>query len=96
MSFKTQAAMADDRQLLARVGACAAREGIKPNPLGWAYEHAWQLAAIPGWDEAYAESITAGTALPGDDEDVIRDDMILAGVRDIRAAEAETLGEEPE
>lgn len=48
MHFEYQAQLAEDRSLLSRVAACAAGQGSE-SPLGWAYEHAWQLAVQPGW-----------------------------------------------
>jgi hypothetical protein len=72
MSYKTQALLAKDDQLLARVTACAATEGIPE----------------PGWDAAYAYAITAAIPNPGNDEGCITDGMILASVQAIATAEA--------
>lgn len=75
--------LTEERTLLARVGACAASLQV-PEPLGWAYQHAWQLAAQPGWVDAYASAVTGGIPDPGADEAVITDGMILAAVQQIR------------
>ena len=82
MSYATQAAMAQDRSLHARIAACAAREGIvDPHPLAWAANHQWRLAAEPGWDQAYAYAVASGVPDPGRSEGVITDGMILSAVQ---------------
>lgn len=82
------AAIAADRTLLERVGACASGEGVE-NALGWAYEHAYKFAAAPGWTEAYGEAIEAGVDDPGDE---ITDAMVLDAVRQV----VQETGGEPE
>ena len=82
MTYRTQAAMAQDPALHARIAACAAREGITdPHPLAWASDHQWRLAAEPGWDEAYAYAIASGVPDPGGSEGVVTDGMILSAVQ---------------
>ena len=85
MTYRIQAAMAQDRSLHARIAACAAREGITdPHPLAWASDHQWRLAAEPGWDDAYAYAIASGVPDPGGSEGVVTDGMILSAVQAIR------------
>lgn len=88
MSYSTQAKLARDNALLDRVTACAATQG-KADPTSWAYAHQWKLSAEPGWDDAYAYAIAAGTDNPGDDGGVITDAMILSAVQKHRALESE-------
>jgi hypothetical protein len=83
MSYKTQAKLADDLEIRARITACVATEGEK-EPQRWVTENKWLLSAQPGWDAAYAYAITAGNNHPGDDEGVITDGMILSAVQAIR------------
>lgn len=84
MSYWTQAVIAADQDLLLRATACTAREGIA-NPQGWAYAFAWELSAQPGWVEAYASAIAGSVEMPGRDESVITDGMILAAVQALSA-----------
>jgi hypothetical protein len=90
VSYKTQALLAKDNQLLDRVTACAASEGLH-EPGNWAYFHRWQLSAEPGWDAAYSYAVTANTPNPGNDEGVITDGMILTSVQAMVTAEATPL-----
>jgi hypothetical protein len=90
MSYKTQALLAKDDQLLARATACAATEGIF-EPAQWAYAHRWQLSAEPGWDAAYSYAVTANVPNPGNDEGCITDGMILTSVQAMVNAEATPL-----
>lgn len=85
MSYKTQAIMARDDDLLLRVSACAAAEG-QADPSGWVYQRQWTLSTQPGWDEAYSKAVAAKLPKPGADETVITDSMILAAVQTITAA----------
>ena len=75
--------MAKNGDLRERIAACAATEGvIDPHPTAWADAHQWQLAASPGWSEAwqYAREVGVIERL-GKDEGVIGDGMILAAVQ---------------
>ena len=84
MSYKTQALLAKDENMIARVTACAALEGIF-EPYNWTFKRTWQLSAQPGWDAAYAYAITANVDNPGNDEGVITDGMILSAVQSMLA-----------
>lgn len=83
MSYRTMATMARDNNLLDRVAACAATQHDL-DPLRWAAERAWQLAAQPGWDAAYEYALAAGNENPGGDNSVVSDGMILAAVQALR------------
>jgi hypothetical protein len=84
MSYNNIAEVAHSGALRERIAACAAVEGITyPHPTEWADHHQWQLAASPGWGDAWAYALASDTADPGADEAVITDGMILAAVQEI-------------
>ena len=80
MSYAQVADMAADKDLLARLAACAAVEG-HPTPAYWVQQNVWHLVASPGWGDAYTYAVTTGVARPGRDEAVITDAAILAAVQ---------------
>ncbi len=85
MSYNTVADIAYDTAIQRRVAACGATEAL-PNPVQWASERAWQLAAQPGWAAAWQSALAAhpeGGYLPGRDEAAITDAMILAAVQSL-------------
>lgn len=87
MSYNTQALLARDQDLLLRVAACVATQGIS-DPEQWAWKHQWEFSAQPGWDAAYAYAITANVQNLGKQDNVITDSMILAAVQTTVTAEA--------
>ena len=97
MSYKTQSRMAIDGDLRLRIGACAATQRV-PNSLQWAADNQWLLAAEPGWDDAYSYALLVNENdpmyLPGADENVITDPMILAAVQK-RLSESPVESEKP-
>lgn len=70
-----------DVDLQTRVAACAAVEGITDDPPQWSYDHRWQMAAQPGWADAYASALAGGVPDPGRDPAVITDPQILSAVQ---------------
>lgn len=94
MSYLTQSRLAADQTLLIRVTACAVMEGIE-SPQAWAFEHAWDLSAQPGWVAAYGSAKLAHEAdpetvpLPGENEAAITDQMILSAVQALNTSPAE-------
>lgn len=80
MSYKTQAMLAQDYNLQRRITACAATQNVA-NPVEWTASKMWKLSAEPGWAIKYANALAAGNVNPGDDEDVISDQMILSSVQ---------------
>lgn len=75
--------MATDSDLRQRIAACAAKEGLtEPHPTQWADKHQWQLAATPGWEEAwqYAREVGEVERL-GLSDVVVNDTMILSAVQ---------------
>jgi len=91
MAYNTIVAIAGSTSLTERVAAAAAQEGIE-DPVAWAQRHVWQLAAEPGWAEAWQYALDAYTLNVNPDtgqrNDVINDAMILAAVQAITAEEA--------
>lgn len=81
MTYLNIATMGADSDLTSRIQACAAQEGVKPDPFQWTTEHQLVLAAAPGWDQAWASAQAGGNAAPGRDAAVITDAMILAAVQ---------------
>lgn len=94
MSYYTQSLLAQDETVMLRAAACAAGEQI-PDPLTWAYAHAWELSAQPGWGAAYASARVLHDTdpdkhpPPGANEAAITDGHILSAVQAIQKAEAE-------
>jgi acid phosphatase family membrane protein YuiD len=87
VSYKAQAILANNDQLLMRVAACASTQNI-PGPYAWSVDHQWQLSAQPGWASAYATAVANNVTQPGNNEGVITDAMILSAVQAIIAEEA--------
>lgn len=91
--------LSGDSEFLGRVAASYATEtplgdGVDP-PL-WATQHAWDVAAAPGFGDAYASALASGNEHPGSDASVITDGMILSAVQAIMAAELPEVPQEPE
>jgi len=90
MAFYDVALLRLDTDFLNRVAACYATEtplGEGVDPTLWATEHAWDMAAQPGFGDAYASALANSVPNPGRDPSVIGDAQILAAVQQIRAAE---------
>ena len=80
MSYWDISQMSADLDLTSRVAACAAQEGI-PDPRQWAADRMLNIAAAPGWGEAWASAIAGGDQYPGRNPAVITDPMILSEVQ---------------
>jgi hypothetical protein len=82
MSYWDVALMAEDEDLRKREAAAYAQE---PNPaydpIEWATQKGFLLAASPGWDAAWASALAGGNPAPGRDAGVITDGMILSAVQ---------------
>lgn len=93
MSYATVFEIRQDAWIRNRVSACVAVEGLPGRPEEWMTENAWELAAQPGWADAweYARTIHAEDPeyLPGKDELVITDAMILSAVQLIHSESTE-------
>lgn len=76
MAYATIAAIQRDGSIRERVAACVVVEGVTSSPEQWAADHAWELAAQPGWADAWGDAEGAAA---------ITDEMILAAVRALSA-----------
>lgn len=85
MAYIDVSDMVNNGDLVARETACAAVEG-QADPVGWVGARVWQLAAQPGWSDAWASATASGNPAPGRDPAVISDAMILSGVQAVAAA----------
>jgi hypothetical protein len=83
MSYYTGWQLANDQHFLNRVGFCAEIEGLG---FEWGIEHRMQVAAAPGFAEAYESAIVAEVPNPGLDPAVISDPQILSAVQAVAAA----------
>lgn len=81
MSYLTQSTIAADQHIHERVAQCAAQEDAPGDPDTWAFDHRRDLAAAPGWSEAWESAVAGGVEDPGADEAVITDAMILSQVQ---------------
>jgi hypothetical protein len=81
MSYNTIAQSANDYDLLRRVAASAAQEGVEGDAIQWANEHIWQVVTASDIEAAYASALIALNPAPGKDESVVTDGMILAAVQ---------------
>ena len=97
MSYSAVAKMAEDVDLINRVAACAAVEGVA-KPVGWVSPLSWEFAAQPGWAVGYQAAQSVDAERPGlVDAGGITDAMILAAVQKLLAeqeAAAEIEGSE--
>ena len=83
MSYTSIVEMAGSQSLLTRIVAAAADQG-QSDPLQWAQAHIWQLAATPGWDDAWDKAKAKQTDEHNPDTGrrpgVITDQMIQSAV----------------
>lgn len=87
MAYSDVALLAADYDFQLRVSACIAVETADqsdaPSAPMWAADHAWQMAAQPGFGDAYASALASGVERPGNDPAVISDPQILSAVQAI-------------
>ena len=87
MAYYDVALLRQDAQFRQRVSACYATE--RPDseyPDSWAASHAWDMAAQPGFGDAYASALAAEVPNPGADPSVISDAQILSAVQPMLGA----------
>lgn len=82
MGYYEQSLLSQDADFAARCTACAASEGAD-DPAAWQWEHRYDIAAAPGFADAYSSAIAGGVEFPGRDPAVISDEQILAAVQAI-------------
>ena len=88
MAYSSISLLAQDYDFINRVASCAANEVSKTyQPLQWASEHIWWVAASPGFGEAYQYALDTDPPVerPGWDPSVITDGQILAAVQGLVA-----------
>lgn len=73
-----------DRDFYDRCTAAVALEGETINPTAWVSQYQWELAATPGFGEAYAYALATGNERPGWDATVITDAQILSRIQQLR------------
>jgi hypothetical protein len=87
MAYSDVAALAVDQDFSLRTQACYATEpgsdSTGDGPATWQAEHAWSMAAAPGFGDAYASAVESGIPRPGNDPAVISDAQILGAVQAI-------------
>lgn len=90
MAYADVAALAADAHFAQRTMACYATEtlgdGEAINPPGWQAEHTWDMAAQPGFGDAYASAVAGSVPDPGNDPSVISDTQILGAVQSLLPA----------
>lgn len=87
MAYSDIALLAQDYDFQLRVAACYTTETLgdpgSGSAPGWAADHGWDMAAQPGFGDAYASALASGVERPGNDPSVITDPQILGGVQAI-------------
>jgi len=64
----------------------AGSELDEADPEAWAFRHRYDMAAAPGWADAWASAQANGNPTPGADAGVITDAMILSQAQAVIAA----------
>ena len=85
MGYYEQSLLSKDGFFRERIAACVSSEPteIGMHPTTWADQHQWQIAAAPGFADAYSYALETGVEDPGKDPAVIADEQLLAAVQDI-------------
>lgn len=83
MTLYTQALMTRDQDVIMRSTAAAARLKI-PDPSYWVQGNMWELTSLPGWEEAYDNALRVTPVKPGANETALTDELILAGVLELK------------
>jgi len=85
MTYRSIVEMASSQSLIARIAAAAAEQGVQGNPLTWAQENIWKIAASPGWADSWGYAVDTATVNVNPDtggrSDVITDGNILSVVQ---------------
>jgi hypothetical protein len=83
MGYTEIAVLHSDPEFLQRVAACYSTQTGTDDPDTWATRHAWDMAAQPGFGDAYASAVAGGIEHPGANPSVISDAQILSAVQSI-------------
>jgi hypothetical protein len=92
--------MQSSSSLMGRCSAAAASEVSAGSAEGdtrylasWMSARSWDLAATPGWADAWESAEAGGITDPGDNEGVITDSMILSRTQQLLALYPLSTGE---
>jgi hypothetical protein len=89
MAYHDVALLANDQGFISRIGAAYITDNLADpahtNPVDWANAHSWDMAAQPGFGDAYASAIAGGVPDPGTDPSVISDAQILSALQSLPA-----------
>lgn len=90
MAYFDVSLLASDLDFRSRVAACHATEtpGDSADSYQWAADHGLDIAAQPGFGEAYASALAAEVPNPGSDPSVISDAQILSAVQPLIGTQA--------
>lgn len=88
MAYSDIALLSSDGDFIQRTRACYANE-TESDPMEWARDHQWQMAAMPGFGDKYAYALANGVDRPGNDQSVISDPEILSAVQALMADDPE-------
>ena len=80
-SYLTISVVAVDQNMLNRVTACAAQQGVHNSPHSWAAQNQYAWASSPTWAEKWDYAVANGVEEPGADPAVITDIDILTTVQ---------------
>jgi hypothetical protein len=87
MAYSDIAALQQDSDFAYRVMACYAVESLGEDgamdPGSWQAMHSWDMAAQPGFGDAYASAVAGSVPNPGKDPSVISDAQILGAVQSL-------------
>lgn len=90
MGYADIAALQQDADFNVRTQACYATETLEVNgaldPGSWTAQHSWDMAAQPGFGDAYASAVAGQVPRPGNDASVISDAQILGAVQSLLPA----------
>jgi hypothetical protein len=90
MAYYDVSLLAADADFIDRATAAYATEVVDvpghPLPDQWTPQHIWEIAAQPGFGDAYASALAGGVPDPGRDPAVITDPMLLSAVQTLLAA----------
>jgi len=86
MAYSDVAALATDQDFAVRTAAAYAtetlnRDDLTDEPGQWQSQHAWDMAAQPGFGDAYASAVAGGIGRPGNEPSVISDGQILSAIQ---------------
>ncbi len=87
MAYADIAALQQDTDFAWRVQAAYAVESLSDaaaqDPATWQSMHSWDMAAQPGFGDAYASAVAGSVPDPGKDPSVISDAQILSAIQSL-------------